>query len=75
MSCAIGHKLGSDLALPWLWLSLAAVSWDLTPILGTSICHGCGPKKTEKKKNTTLSYVINIKVIVEVLGETRESSV
>ena len=23
---------------------------DLTPSLGTSICHGCGPKKTKKKK-------------------------
>ena len=25
-------------------------SSDLTPSLGTSMCHGCGPKKTKKKK-------------------------
>ena len=25
-------------------------SSDLTPSLGTSICHGCGPKKKKKKK-------------------------
>ena len=23
---------------------------DLTPSPGTSICHGCSPKKTKKKK-------------------------
>ena len=34
-----------------------AVAWaaatdlsDSTPSLGTSICHGCGPKNTKKKK-------------------------
>ena len=25
-----------------------------TPSLGTSICHGCGPKKKKKKKNQNL---------------------
>ena len=25
-------------------------SFDSIPSLGTSICHGCGPKKTKKKK-------------------------
>ena len=26
-------------------------SSDSTPSLGTSTCHGCGPRKTKKKKN------------------------
>ena len=24
---------------------------DLTPSLGTSVCHGCGPKKQKKKRD------------------------
>ena len=28
---------------------------DLTSSLGTSICHGCGPKKTKKKKKKKTS--------------------
>ena len=46
-SCGTGHRHSSDPALLWLWYRLAATA----PIcLGTSICCGCGPKKTEKKK-------------------------
>ena len=46
MSCGIGRRCGSDLALLWLWLA------DWTPNLGTSTYRGCGPNKTkdEKKK-------------------------
>ena len=35
--------------LLWLWLWPAAVA-DLTPKLGTSICHKCGPKKKKEEK-------------------------
>ena len=52
-----------DLELPWLWCRIwqlgsgitVAVVWagscsfDLIPSLGTSVCHGCGPKKTKNK--------------------------
>ena len=37
-----------DLALLWLWCRLSAAA-DLTTNLGTSICHGCGPKKIQNK--------------------------
>ena len=30
-------------------------SSDLTPRLGTSICHGCGPKKTKRKQKQKLN--------------------
>ena len=33
-----------DLALLWLWRRPAAVA-PFDSSLGTSICHGCGPKK------------------------------
>ena len=50
MSCDIGRRRGQDPALLWLWCRLAAVSSDSTTSLGTSTCHGCGPKKQKKKK-------------------------
>ena len=34
--------------LLWLWCRPAACSSDLTPSLGTSVCCGGGPKKTNK---------------------------
>ena len=46
MSCCVGHRRGSDPVFWWLWHRLAAAA-PIQP-LGTSICHGCGPKK---KKN------------------------
>ena len=47
MSCGVGRRHGSDLTLLWLCSCLS----DLTPSLGTSICHECGPKKTNNQKN------------------------
>ena len=54
-----------DPALPWVvvWVADATQIWhcrgcgighssDLTPSLGTSMCCGCGPKKTKDKKQT-----------------------
>ena len=48
MSCGVGCRHGSDLALLCLWYRLAAVA-DSTPSLGTSICRGYGPKKQINK--------------------------
>ena len=45
MSCGVGHRLGLDLVLLWLWHRPAAVALIRPPILGTYICLGCGPKK------------------------------
>ena len=40
--------LGSRIAVAVVYAR--GYSSDLTPRLGTSICHTCGPKKTKKKK-------------------------
>ena len=40
------------LVLLWLWHRQAAsCSSDLTPNLGTSVCHRCSPTEKKKKKN------------------------
>ena len=44
VSWGVGPRQGSDPALLWLGLVTKA------PSLGTTICHGLGPKKTKKKK-------------------------
>ena len=54
-----------DPVLLWLWHK--ADGSELTPSLGTSICHRCSPKKTKDKKREkeearevkrTFSYVL-----------------
>ena len=45
--CRSKTWLGS--LLLWLWRRPAATA-PMTPSLGTSICHGCGPQKQKKKK-------------------------
>ena len=45
-----------DLALLWLWCRLAATA-DLTPRLGTTICHGNSPKKKKGKSTSGKSLV------------------
>ena len=52
MSCSVGRRCGSDPVLLAVAVAVAqagSYSSDLTPSLGTSICHGCGPKMTKKK--------------------------
>ena len=39
-----------DPVLLWLWQQAVGYSSDLTPSLGTSICHGYGPRKDKKKE-------------------------
>ena len=50
MGCSVVLRLGSDLALLWLWCKAGSYSSDLTPSLGTSICRGCSPKNRTKNK-------------------------
>ena len=50
MSCGVGCRHSSDLALQWLWHSLAAVAPIGSLAQGTSICHGCNPKKQKKER-------------------------
>ena len=50
MSCGVGHRRSSDLALMWLWHTLAAVALIRPPSLKTSTWFWCGPKKAKKKE-------------------------
>ena len=53
MSCGVGQRLGSDLALLWLWCTLAAVAlvqplaWELPYAVGAALKI---KKKIKKKK-------------------------
>ena len=47
-----------DLALLWLWCSQQLQFSDVTPSLGTSICHGCGPKKQKQTNKQKSIYFI-----------------
>ena len=44
----VGCRHGLDPALLWLWHRPAAIALIRPPSLGTSICHGCSPKKPKK---------------------------
>ena len=46
--CRSKMRLGSGIAVA---VASSRIS-DLTPSLGTSICHGCGPKKKKNKQKT-----------------------
>ena len=50
MNYGVGQRCGLDPMLLWLWHRLMAIA-PILPHLRTSICYGCGPKKTKKKKN------------------------
>ena len=47
--CRSQARLGSRVAVALAEASSCSSDW--TPGLGTSLCQGCRPKKTEKKKN------------------------
>ena len=47
VSCDVGRKRGSDLAAMAVVEAIGSSS-NWTPSLGTTICHGHGPKKTKK---------------------------
>ena len=49
MSSGVGRRHSSNLA--FLWRRPAAVAPDVTPSLGTSICHGYSSGEKKKKKD------------------------
>ena len=63
MTCGVGHKHGSDLALPWLWHRLAAVTplWLLAGKLPYAMGVALKSQKTNKqtKKNHYQNFPIN----------------
>ena len=46
--CRLQTQLGSSIAVAVA--SAGSCSSDSTPSLGTVVCRGCGPKKTERKE-------------------------
>ena len=53
MSCGVGHSLGLDSTLLWLWYRPVATAPDSTLSLGTSICCRCNPKKQKNNQPKT----------------------
>ena len=55
MSCGVGHRGGSDLALLWLWCGLAAtaligsLAWELPNAMGAALKNKQTNKQTNKK--------------------------
>ena len=47
--CRSQMRLGSDIAVAVV--QACGCSFNSTPSVGTSICHGCGPKITNKQTN------------------------
>ena len=60
MSCGVGHRRGSDLALLWLWHRLAAIApirplvWELPHDVGAAL------KGQKDKKKRNLNITIHI---------------
>ena len=50
MSCGVGHRRGSDLALLWMWHRLAAPALILPLAWGPPHAVGVALKKQKKKK-------------------------
>ena len=50
----------------WLWGRPAAASSDLTPRLGTCICHTRGPKKTTTTKRKINKHSFKITIVPEI---------
>ena len=65
MRCGSQMWLGSRAAVAVVWVSGYSSSW--TTSLGTSICRGCGPKKTNLKKKL-LRKVLNWSLVSVVVS-------
>ena len=51
MSCGVGRRCSSDMALLWLWHRPAVAALiDLNLSLGTFICRGCSTPQKKKRK-------------------------
>ena len=63
--CKVQMCLGAHVAVTVV--QAGSCSSYLTPSLGTSICHGCGPESKNKKQNKTNKQT-NILLKEQVLG-------
>ena len=58
MSCSVGHKLGSDPALLWLWCRPAATA-PVGPLVWESpYAAGVALKKKKKTKYKKISFLV-----------------
>ena len=62
MSCGVGHRRGSDLALLWLWHRLAAVALIRPLAWEPPYATGATLKKKKEKKEKTLGSLRGIKL-------------
>ena len=70
--CRLQTQLGPRVAVAVAVAHAGTCRSDLTPSLGTSPCHGCGPKKTKKERKEgrkrNLSINVNIRASLFLLG-------
>ena len=52
MSCGVGRRQGSDLALPWLWRRLAATALIQPPAWEPPYAAGVALKRKQKMHQT-----------------------
>ena len=65
MSCAVGHRRGSDPKLLWLWRRLVATAL-IQPLALEPLCRWCSPKKQKNKQTKNLSNLLSKKLDVFV---------
>ena len=69
MSCAIGQRYGSDLALLWLWCRSAAtapnrpLAWESPYAAGVAL-KKTKKKKTEKAQKTKNTYTLKLRNVI-----------
>ena len=69
MSCGVGHRHGSDLALLWLWCRPAAVApirslaWDLPYAVGTALKIQKKRRKERKKLRELKQHNFRVKKV------------
>jgi len=65
VSCGVGHRHGSDMALLWLWCRLAAVprirtlAWDSPCAVGEALKKQTNKKKNKKKEKKKQKFPTN----------------
>ena len=65
MSCGVGRRLGSNLALLWLWCRLAAIAlirplaWEPPHVVAEALKRTKRQKKRKKKRKKTLYIYSN----------------
>ena len=64
MSCGVGHRLGSDLALLWLWDRPAAAA--LIRLLAWELSYAAGVALKSKKKKHIVHLLSSIQTPVSV---------